>query len=236
MQVSTQTSLDPQLLAIAPPQIALINWQNDHNTRSIEQLLDRHITTIVMTTFDRYDAMRSKFGDRIHYLFKPIKPSRLVSLIQELWHPSQPLALPAAPTTQFSAVLPRDNSKPSQVQILLAEDNHINQKVALRQLAKLGYQADIANNGQEVLEKLAIKSYDLILMDCHMPILDGYATTTAIRQLPEQSRQQTIIVALTASAMQSDCEQALAVGMNDFLSKPVQIEQLQQTIEQWLRK
>jgi CheY-like chemotaxis protein len=125
-------------------------------------------------------------------------------------------------------LLPKENR-----QILLAEDNLINQKVALRQLAKLGYQVDVASNGQEVLEKMARKHYDLILMDCHMPVLDGYETTTAIRKLPDQ-RRDTVIIALTASAMRSDLEQALAVGMNDFLSKPVKVEQLQQTIEGWL--
>jgi CheY-like chemotaxis protein len=118
-------------------------------------------------------------------------------------------------------------------QILLAEDNLINQKVALRQLAKLGYQVDVAGNGQEVLEKLDQKHYDMILMDCHMPVLDGYETTILIRRLPDK-RRNTVIVALTASAMKADLEQAIASGMNDFLSKPVKIEQLQQTIEGWL--
>jgi CheY-like chemotaxis protein len=118
-------------------------------------------------------------------------------------------------------------------QILLAEDNLINQKVALRQLAKLGYQVDVAGNGQEVLEKLDHKHYDMILMDCHMPVLDGYETTIVIRHLPD-NRRNMVIVALTASAMKADLEQAIASGMNDFLSKPVKIEQLQRTIEGWL--
>jgi CheY-like chemotaxis protein len=119
------------------------------------------------------------------------------------------------------------------VDVLLAEDNQVNQKVAVRQLSKLGYRVDVVNNGQEALEKLAHKSYDVILMDCHMPVLDGYAATVAIRQLPD-CRRDVAIIALTASVMQSDLEQALAVGMNDFLSKPVKIEQLQQVIERWL--
>jgi two-component system, sensor histidine kinase and response regulator len=97
----------------------------------------------------------------------------------------------------------------------------------------LGYRVDVVNNGEEVLANLAKKPYDLILMDCHMPLLDGYGATMAIRQLPDR-RKEIAIIALTASAMQSDLDQALAAGMNDFLSKPVNIEQLQQAIERWL--
>jgi signal transduction histidine kinase/CheY-like chemotaxis protein/CHASE2 domain-containing sensor protein len=216
------------------PQLALIDWSMGTNQELVDLLVEREVPTIVMTTFDRYESARAKLGEKVSYIFKPIKSARLVNLCQEL---VSPVVRQVAQSIDVSVgnpavILPPPSPKENR-QILLAEDNLINQKVALRQLAKLGYEVDVANNGQEVLEKLTEKPYDLILMDCHMPILDGYETTIMIRRLSDK-RRNTVIIALTASAMKSDLEQAIAVGMNDFLSKPVKIEQLQQTIEGWL--
>jgi signal transduction histidine kinase/CheY-like chemotaxis protein/CHASE2 domain-containing sensor protein len=209
------------------PQLALIDWDMGNTHSLVEDLLTMAVPIIVMTTFDRYESAHAKLGDRVHYLFKPLKSGRLINLCTELVAPSH--QLPAvSPTAQVAVPVKRID-----VDILLAEDNQVNQKVALRQLHKLGYRVDVVNNGREVLEQLAQKSYDVILMDCHMPVLDGYAAAAAIRQLPDR-RRDIAIIALTASVMQSDLEQALAVGMNDFLSKPVKIEQLQQAIERWL--
>jgi signal transduction histidine kinase/CheY-like chemotaxis protein/CHASE2 domain-containing sensor protein len=207
-------------------QVALVDWSGGQGARPIEQLLAQKIPTIVMTTFDGYDAVHAQLGDRVHYLFKPIKSARLSALCEELVAPGQRRSIKAAPVVATPP--PR-----LEIDILLAEDNPVNQKVALRQLAKLGYRVDVVANGQEVLERLASKTYDAILMDCHMPILDGYAATTAIRQLPDQ-RREVAIIALTASVMPADLDRALAAGMNDFLAKPVKVEQLQQVIERWL--
>jgi signal transduction histidine kinase/CheY-like chemotaxis protein/CHASE2 domain-containing sensor protein len=214
------------------PQLALVDWSMGTNQEIVDLLVERKVPTIVMTTFDRYESAHAKLGEKVSYIFKPIKSSRLATLCQEMVLPVDKHAVEktnAAATTST----PYPVSIKENRQILLAEDNLINQKVALRQLAKLGYQVDVAGNGQEVLEKLDHKHYDMILMDCHMPVLDGYETTILIRRLPDK-RRSTVIVALTASAMKADLEQAIASGMNDFLSKPVKIEQLQQTIEGWL--
>ncbi|PPS41426.1 PAS domain S-box protein [Chroococcidiopsis sp. TS-821] len=127
------------------------------------------------------------------------------------------------------------NSKP-KLKILLAEDNLVNQKVALKQLQSLGYTADVAANGQEVLELLEKIPYDLILMDCQMPILDGIAATLEIRRWEKSrlaSQRQPIIIAMTANAMQEDRQKCLDVGMNDYLSKPVIKEKLATVLERW---
>jgi CheY-like chemotaxis protein len=111
------------------------------------------------------------------------------------------------------------------LRLLLAEDNATNQKLALRILARLGYGADVAANGLEVLEALNRQPYDVVLMDVQMPEMDGLEATRALRrELPEM--HQPHVIAMTANAMQGDREMCLAAGMDDYVSKPIRIEEL----------
>lgn len=104
--------------------------------------------------------------------------------------------------------------------ILLVEDNLVNQKVAVALLEKMGYQTEVTANGQEALDALAKTSYDLILMDCQMPVKDGYETTRAIRKL-DGPLSDIPIIAMTANAMAGDDEKCYDAGMNDYMTKPI---------------
>ncbi|RYD30592.1 MAG: response regulator [Verrucomicrobiaceae bacterium] len=115
--------------------------------------------------------------------------------------------------------------------ILLAEDNSVNQKVALMQLKKLGYQAVVASNGREAVEALKSVSYDIILMDCGMPEMDGYEASMKIRE--DYPDLPIHIIALTAHAMSGDREKCLAAGMNDYLTKPLRSADLQSALAKW---
>jgi CheY-like chemotaxis protein len=118
--------------------------------------------------------------------------------------------------------------------ILLAEDNLVNQKVALRVLKHLGYAADVAANGREVIQAIANKSYDLILMDIQMPEMDGLETTKYIRTQESSSKRSPLaIVAMTANATHDDQDICQQAGMNDYLSKPIQIDKLKNILQHY---
>jgi CheY-like chemotaxis protein len=116
------------------------------------------------------------------------------------------------------------------VRILVADDNQVNQRVAQKMLARLGYRADAVGNGAEVLEALQRVPYDIILMDCQMPEMDGWQATREIRAAGA-IWSHVRVVALTANAMSGDREHGLEVGMDDYIVKPVTLHELRQAIE-----
>jgi CheY-like chemotaxis protein/HPt (histidine-containing phosphotransfer) domain-containing protein len=118
--------------------------------------------------------------------------------------------------------------------VLLVEDNAINQEVATAMLRKLGVQSTVADNGQKALDLVCDVKFDLVLMDCQMPVMDGFEATAAIRRLPNARGERLPIVALTANAMQGDEQRCLAAGMNAFLSKPFTLAQLRALLIRWL--
>ena len=134
----------------------------------------------------------------------------------------------AQPTTPPTASI----TTPQHSTILLVEDNPVNQLVAKGMLAKLGYQVLLATQGEEALARLASEAVDLVLMDCNMPVMDGYEATRRIRQ--NAAWQHLPIIALTANAMADERERCRVAGMDDYLAKPFRMEQLAALLKQWL--
>jgi PAS domain S-box-containing protein len=153
-------------------------------------------------------------------LKKPAKPSQLLEALGRLF--AEPTTV--APTPPIGVTAGSESPEQSE-RVLLAEDNAVNQKVALLMLRKLGYRADIAHNGREVLAALERQPYDVVLMDVQMPEMDGLdAAARIVERWPTGVRPW--IIALTANAMQGDRERCLAVGMNDYLTKPVRQDEV----------
>ena len=173
-------------------------------------------------------------------VLKPVKQSRLFNRIAEVMAGHMPAArkktqilrTQTGTLSMKSPVEPPPSLAKKPVRILLAEDNVINQKVALGLLNNIGYKADVAGNGLEVLAALDVRPYDLILMDCQMPELDGYETTQRIRSQPRHASMR--IVAMTANAMRGESEKCLDAGMDDYLSKPVRLESLRDMLARWM--
>jgi len=139
-----------------------------------------------------------------------------------------PTVVQAAPTQRS-----REETRQQGRLILIAEDNEINQKVILQQLLLLGHTADIANNGREALKRWQSGDYAILLADLHMPEMDGYELTTAIRAA-EAGKARMPIIAFTANVLKGEAEHCLAMGMDDYLSKPVQLVNLKAMLEKWL--
>jgi CheY-like chemotaxis protein len=169
-------------------------------------------------------------------LMKPTKP---VALQETLGRVLGTAAGPAPAPAARPGKLDPTTAQRLPMRVLLCEDNLINQKVALRLLQQLGYKADVAQNGLEALAALEREPYDLVFMDLQMPEMDGLAATRAIRerqtapQPPPHFNRRIVIVAMTASAMQSDRDRCLAAGMDDYLAKPIRPEDVRQVVERW---
>jgi two-component system sensor histidine kinase/response regulator len=120
--------------------------------------------------------------------------------------------------------------------ILVAEDNVVNQKIATLLLEKLGLQAQIVENGAQAVEQVRMRDYPVVLMDCHMPEMDGFEATRMIRRLELTTGKHTPIIAVTALAMAGDRERCIEAGMDDYISKPIDKERLKNKLNQWMKK
>ena len=190
--------------------------------RQIRQHPTAHNLPLILLTSMGYPVeeatLRQEF---VAFLNKPIKQSQLYNILNDIFAGQKTPESLSPPEYKIDDSFARQYP----MRILLAEDNLINQKVALRILERLGYHADVAANGLEVIDALHRQPYDLILMDVHMPEMDGLTATRVIR-MEKPNNQNPRIVAMTAVAMAGDEEKCLQAGMDDYISKPIQVEDL----------
>ena len=189
---------------------------------------------ILMTAFDRSNQFDSAIQAGFKgYITKPIKQSELYNSIVNSVSPASqiPKKESVAPTTSQAQTV---GDKPFR--ILIAEDNGVNQLLILTILKKLKYPALAVANGKEVLEAVASAHYDLILMDCQMPEMDGFQATQEIRKREKETGIHIPIIALTANAMKEDEDRCLAAGMDGYLSKPIKVDKLTAMLDRWLIK
>jgi CheY-like chemotaxis protein/HPt (histidine-containing phosphotransfer) domain-containing protein len=163
-------------------------------------------------------------------LTKPVTPSALHDACATVLNPSS-LEMTRGVRRQES--LAQVQAQLRGARVLLVEDNPFNRELAVDLLSKAGIAVTIAVNGQEALDWLGRAQFDGVLMDCQMPVLDGYAATRALRKLPEL--QNLPVIAMTANAMAGDREKVIDAGMNDHIAKPINIEQMFATLARWLR-
>jgi PAS domain S-box-containing protein len=179
---------------------------------------------------ERGDSDEGWRADIDAYLAKPVRQSQLYNCL---------VTVLAASGDSGAAVLSPVARRPSPAgrgRVLVVEDNAVNQRVAMRMLEKQGYHADAVANGREAVDALAQLPYDLVLMDCQMPEMDGYAATAAIRRREQEqgvAARRTPIIGMTANALQGDAEKCLAAGMDDYLAKPVTAHQLETVLTRW---
>ena len=166
------------------------------------------------------------------WLIKPVKQAQLFRALADVCSPEAAETLPVQPVS-VSAEDSRIREMRRTVRILIAEDNPVSQKVAVRQLQKLGYSPDVAVNGKAALEALARTFYSIVLMDCQMPEIDGYEATIELRRREGEHRHH-IIIAMTANALQGEREKCLAAGMDDYITKPVKLEEVGAMLDRWL--
>jgi CheY-like chemotaxis protein len=164
-------------------------------------------------------------------LLKPLKTSQLARCLQALTAPTAPADDPHNPPEAGNA------RAPETVRLLVAEDNRVNQVLAKRILAKMGYEPDIVSNGAQALDALQRQAYDVVLMDVQMPEMDGMEATRQIRSgRVDILRPEVRIIAMTANAMTGDRDECLACGMNDYVSKPINTRNLAAAIERQIKE
>jgi CheY-like chemotaxis protein len=170
-------------------------------------------------------------------LTKPVRRAQLLEALLVALAPEAAVAQTAAPASVAVPAPARADAMegappPAHARILVAEDNPVNQQLARAMLKRFGYQADVVGNGQEAVEAVLTVPYDLVLMDCQMPVMDGFEATRVIRE--RERGRHTCIVAVTANAMEGDRQRCLAAGMDDYVAKPFRAEDIRKMLERRL--
>ena len=194
----------------------------------------RRLSTVLMVTAASRDDVHKRLSERSlgvgALLLKPVMPAALFEACGQALGLQPPHSTHA---TQREAALLQHQAALRGAQILLVEDNAVNREIALTMLRRAGIVVSVAYDGQEALDMLGQQPFDGVLMDCQMPVMDGYAATRALREQPQW--RDLPVIAMTANALVGDRDKVLAAGMNDHIAKPIKIDQMFATLARWIR-
>jgi signal transduction histidine kinase/CheY-like chemotaxis protein len=198
----------------------------------------KNTVVVMLTSVGGWREVRAMEGASIdEILVKPVRQAQLFKALARAWS-NRGLTPPAKaqPTAAATASAPKPSVKREfeccPIRVLVAEDNVVNQKVAVRMLEKLGLRADVAGNGWEAVEMLRILPYDIVFMDCQMPEMNGYEAIREIRRR-EQPHRHVPVIAMTAGAIAGSRERCIEAGMDDYIAKPVKMEALLDALKRW---
>lgn len=225
--------------ANAPFRLILLDWMMPGmdgvvmlKSMATQLTAEQRPRVIMVTAYSRDDLLEQLQGIPVQgVLEKPVTPSGLLDGILNAFG-REGLRRPGPPERFSQGV--KGHAALQGAYVLLVEDNDINQEMTVEILAQAGIRTDVANNGAEALSMVAQHAYDAVLMDCQMPVMDGFEATRRIRA-QEQFRTLPVL-AMTANAMESDKEQCIAAGMNDHIAKPLDVRQLFDTLQRWIQK
>jgi PAS domain S-box-containing protein len=198
-----------------------------------DQRIKNSILVMMTSIGERGDVQRMEKIGFSAYLTKPVKMSKLHDCLTMITGTKKKATQRRhqAIVTQYSLA----ELKKQKVRILLAEDNLVNQKVAIKFIGKLGYNVDAVSNGKEAVATLSSEKYDIVFMDCQMPEMDGYEATGEIRNFDSPVLDHHVpIIAMTANAMKGDREKCIKAGMNDYLAKPIKPQELSDMLDKWI--
>lgn len=242
IEILYNESLDElmDMQVVYPHALIMIDYNTVVKTRLTlqeisERILKRHNRLVMFFTPTQiHDAKVKAWLDETGVIGvrKPMSYSLLTSYFDKHHEVEKQVVEAAMPIIEST---PTELEAHHHYRILLVEDNLVNQKLAVTLLKKMGYRADVAENGEAALMALKVDTYDLVLMDCQMPVMDGYEATRQIRGA-NSFYSQVPVVAMTANAMTGDEEKCYAAGMNDYLSKPINPKLFKEKVEHWLEK
>jgi PAS domain S-box-containing protein len=223
---------DPFRVALLDQQMPGMDGSELGRRIKTDPLLESTLLVMVTSLGQRGDATALEQIGFAGYLLKPVRQSQLYDCIRLVLGRAAGDSRDAGIVTRYSV----GETAHHGVRILLAEDNSINQQVAQNMLNRLGYKADVVADGLEAVRSLEMIDYNLVIMDCRMPEMDGFEATAIIRSPDSKVLNHAVpIVALTANTMKGDREKCIEAGMNDYLTKPMRKDELSEILEKWLK-
>ena len=219
---------DPVRLAILDMHMPVMNGLQLAQAIGMHPHLAEVPKVMLTSAIDAGNAREREAAGILRCINKPVRQSDFYEVVRDA------LSMEHGRTGGVAAPESAEQQSRLQGHVLLAEDNRVNQAVAKAMLGNLGLTVDIANNGAEAVEMIERQAYDLVLMDCQMPVMDGYQATSVLRAGPAGHQPRLPIVALTANAMEGDRQLCESAGMDDYLAKPYSIDQLEKLLRRWL--